>query len=73
MRKATFLALEEEHNPNVTSGCESYLDKSYHTYNLFPNASNAIRKDRLVGGRGVFSSLKNHLQVIEKTQFSGLK
>ena len=64
-RKASFLALVNEHNPDIMCGSESHLDQSFYTSEIFPDAYNVFRKDRTLGG-GVFLCIKKQLQVLEE-------
>ena len=36
-KKASFLALIDEQNPDIIYGCESHLGESYRTAEIFPN------------------------------------
>ena len=62
-KKASFLALINEHNPD---GCESHLDQSYHTPEIFPHTYNVYRKDHTEGGGGVFICVKKNLITAEE-------
>jgi len=53
-KRASFLAIIEEHHPDIVCGCESHLDNTYHASEIFPDAYNVYRKDRVEGGGGVF-------------------
>ena len=53
-KKASFLALVNEHNSDVICGSESHLDQSFYTSEIFPDTYNVFRKDQTLGGGGVF-------------------
>ena len=61
-----FLALVDEHNPDVIGGSESHLDQSFFTPEIFPDYYNVFRKDRTMGGGGVFFCIKKCLNVVEE-------
>ena len=63
---AQFLALINEQNPDIVCGCESHFDFSYHTAEIFPETYNSFRKDRIVGGGGVFICVKKEINVVEE-------
>ena len=65
-KKASFLALVNEHNSNVICGSESHLDQSFYTSEIFPDTYNVFRKDRTLGGARVFLCIKKQLQVLEE-------
>ena len=65
-KKAMFLALVDEHNPDVIGGSESHLDQSFFTPEIFPDYYNVFRKDRTMGGGGVFLCIKKCLNVVEE-------
>ena len=65
-KRARFLALIEKCNPDIVCGCESHLDQSYHTPEVFPDHYNVFRKDRTVGGGGVFVCVKKNLVASEE-------
>jgi len=58
LKKASFLALINEHNPDVLCGCESHLDESYLSAEIFHNEFNVFRKDSIEGASGVFICIK---------------
>ena len=53
-KKASFLALVSEHSPDVICGTEFHLDQSFYTSEIFPDVYDVFRKDRTLGGGGVF-------------------
>jgi len=65
-KKASFLALVSEHDPDVICGTESHLDQSFYTSEIFPDAYDVFRKDRTLGGGGVFVCIKKQLQGLEE-------
>ena len=66
LQKGEFLALVDEHNPDVICGCKSHLDQSFYTSEIFPDTYNVFRKDFTMGGEGVFLCIKKYLQVLEE-------
>ena len=65
LKKANFLALIDEYNPDIICGCESHLNVSYPSAEIFPNHYNVYRKDRVEGAGGVFVCVQKNLHVIE--------
>ena len=55
-----------EHKPDIIVGCESHLDDSYTSSETFPVGYNIYRKDRAVGGGGVFLGIKDTLVSVEE-------
>ena len=53
-RRARLSGLIHEHEPDIIVGCESHLDNSYLSSEIFPAGFNIYRKDRTAGG-GVYS------------------
>ena len=51
-------ALIKEHDIDIVMGCESHLDTSYFTSEVFPTNYVVYRKDRSIGGGGVFIAIK---------------
>ena len=47
--------------PDVVCVTESHHDNSFYTPEIFPDESNIFRKDRTMGGGGVFLCIKKHL------------
>ena len=48
-KKASFLALVNERNPDIICGSESHLDQSFYTSEIFPDTYNVFREDRTLG------------------------
>ena len=68
LKKRTKLqAVIYEHNADIIIGSESHLDHTYLSSEIFPHDFTAIRKDRIVGGGGVFIAFKNHLTLTRAT------
>ena len=65
-KRSKLLALIYEHNADIVIGCESHLDHTYLTSEVFPRDFTIIRKDRVIGGGGVFIAFRNHLTLIEQ-------
>jgi len=57
LKKASLLALINEHKPNIICGCESHLDESYLSAEIFPKDYNVFRKDRNAEGRKIIRSV----------------
>ena len=55
-----------EHNIDIIIGCESHLDNSYSSTEIFPPNFTVFRKDRAYGGGGVFLAFLNDLPIIEQ-------
>ena len=49
----------EEHKADIVFGCESHLDNSFSSSEIFPSQYMVIRKDRCIGGEGVFFESSN--------------
>jgi len=69
-KRASFLSLIDEHNPDIICGCESHLDESYHTAEIFPNEYAVLRKDRAEGASAVFICIKKSLNVSEESDLN---
>ena len=65
-RRARFCGLLQEHEPDIIVGCESHLDSSYLSSEIFPASFNICRKDRSAGGGGVFLGIKDTLVCTEE-------
>ena len=48
-------------------GCESHIDQSFLSSEILPNSNKIIRKDRSLGGGGVFIGFKQSLELSEVT------
>jgi len=57
--------LLNEHKPYIVIGCESHLDNSYLSAEIFPSLFAVIRKDRCDGSGGVFLAFGNSLPIVE--------
>jgi len=57
------LGFLNEHKADIVMGCESHLDDSIKSPELLP-ANYSIRKDRNLGGGGVFISIRNNLAAV---------
>ena len=53
-KQGKLLALIEEHNIDIIIGCESHIDQSFLSTEIFPPNFTVHRKDRSIGGGGVF-------------------
>ena len=67
-KQANLLALIAEHNPDIICGCESHLDGSYSSAEVFPSNYIILRKDRLEGAGGVFLCVNASLNVSEESE-----
>ena len=69
-KRANLLVLIAEHNPDIICGCESHLDSSYCSAEIFPSNYIILRKDQLEGAGGVFLRYKyrNYLGKNNPTQ-----
>jgi len=65
-KRANFIALVDENDPDVICGCESHLDSQYYTFEIFPSNYTVFRKDRIEGGGGVFLCVRETLNVTEQ-------
>ena len=65
-KRANLLVLLNDHQADIVIGCESHLDSSIISSELLPSTYNIFRKDRSLGGGGVFIGTKNHLTVVEE-------
>ena len=61
----------EEHKADIVFRCQSHLDSSFSSSEIFPSQYVVIRKDRCIGGGDVFLALKNYLTVVEEPSFNG--
>ena len=57
-KKALLQSIMEENKANIVFGCESHLDSSFSSSEIFPSQYVVIRKDCCIGGGGVFLALK---------------
>ena len=53
--------------PDVIVGCQSHLDVSFTSAKTFPKGFQVYRKDRSIGGGGIFLVVKDTLAVTELT------
>ncbi len=51
---------------DIILGCESHLDDSFASPEVFPDNFDIIRKDRSIGGGGVFLVVSNKLSMCEE-------
>jgi len=51
------------HNADIIFGCESHLNEHFLSSKILPKNYRIIRKDRTLGGGGVFIGYKSHLNV----------
>ena len=55
-----------EHDIDIVLGCKSHIDESYFSSELLPPSYTIIRKDRSLGGGGVFIGVRRSLTVSEE-------
>ena len=55
----------------IVIGCESHLDNSFSSQEIFPSLYVVMRKDWCIGGGGVFLALRNNLTFVEEPSFHG--
>ena len=55
------MVLLNEHKTDIVIGCESHLDETFNSSEILPSAYNIFRRDKTLGGGGVFIGVKNHL------------
>ena len=60
-QRAKFHGLVQEHQLDVIIGCESQIDQSYNSSEVFPKGYHVFRKGRCEGGGGVFTLSKMNL------------
>ena len=60
-KRARLAGLTIEHQPDIILGCESHLDDSFASPEVFPDI---IRKDRSIGGGGVFLAVSNKINFL---------
>ncbi len=65
-KRARLAGLTIEHQPDIILGCESHLDDSFASPEVFPDNFDIIRKDRSIGGGGVFLVVSNKLSMCEE-------
>ena len=65
-KQGELLALIEEHNADIIIGCESHIDQSFPSSEIFPPNFTVYRKDRSIGGGGVFLCFNNSLNVLDQ-------
>ena len=69
LKKAALLALIN-YDPDIICGCESHLDESYLSAEIFPKNYNVFRKDRTEGAGGVFLCVQKDFSVAEDPTLS---
>ena len=63
--RTNLAVLINEHNADIVIGCESHLDQSFLSSEILPSSYIIFRKDRTLGGGGVFIGIKNHFTAVE--------
>ena len=65
-KRSKLLALIYKRSADIVIGCESHLDHTYLSSEVFARDFTIIRKDRVIDGGGVFVAFRNHLTLIEQ-------
>ena len=68
-KRANLEVLVYEHIPDIIIGCESHLDSTYESSEVFPSGYTVLRKDCSLGGGRVFLCFRETLPVIEQPLF----
>ena len=55
----------QEHQPDIIIGCESQIDQSYNSSEVFPKGYHVFHKDRCEGGGGVFTCVNDKFSASE--------
>ena len=63
-------ALLSNYDIDIVFGCESYIDQSFSSSEILPKNYKIIRKDRSLGGGGVFIGFKDHLNISEVSELA---
>jgi len=67
-RKRNQLAsISSHHNIDIVLECKSHIDDSFLSAEILPKNYKIIKKDRSLGGGGVFIGFKNSLKLSEVT------
>ena len=64
-------ALIAEHRAEIIIGCETHLDATYLSSEIFPSHFNVIRKDRNEGSGGVFIAYNSDIPIVEEPLLNG--
>ena len=64
--RARLSGLITEHQPDLILGCESHLDNSFVSSEVFPDGFSISRKDRSIGGGGVFVAVSSRLAMCDE-------
>ena len=59
-----------DYDADIILGCESHIDHTFFSPEILPAGYKIIRKDRCLGGGGVFIGYKNYLNVCEESSLS---
>ena len=62
-KRARLQAIVEEHKPDIIIGCETHLDESYSSAEVFPRNFAIIRKDCCFGGGGIFLAVSSEFSI----------
>ena len=58
-KRLDFASLLHEHQPDIVCGTESHLENGITTSEVFPKGFDIFRKDRSLGGGGVFVAVSD--------------
>ena len=65
-KRGRLAGLIQEHQADIIIGCETHIDESYSSSEIFPPNYTVLRKDRKAGGGGVFLCFNQMLNVTEE-------
>ena len=73
-KNCEFRALLHQYDPHVILGCESKIDNTFPTYNLFPSRYTEVhrkdRTDRTKHGGGVFCAIRGDVLATEENDLN---
>jgi len=58
-KRARLQAIIEEYRPDIVFGCETHLDETYSSTEVFPRGFTIMRKDYSLGGGGIFLAVSS--------------
>ena len=64
-KRARLQTLVNEHKPDIIIECETHLDESYLTTEVFPLGYTIIQKDHCSGGGGVFLAISSGIPFLD--------
>jgi len=69
-KRNQLVALLDLHDIDIVLGTESHIDQTFLSSEILPKAYKLLRKDRCLGGGGVFIAFKQHLHILEETSLA---